>query len=45
MAIVTYLDAQPLAQDSGPGPAGNGPAIPTAGALTAHRPSLGPAPS
>ena len=44
MAIVTYLDAQPLAQDSGPGPAGNGPAIPTAGALTAHRPLGGPGP-
>ena len=44
MAIVTYLDAQPLAQDSGPGRAGNGPAIPTAGALTAHRPLSGPGP-
>ncbi len=44
MAIVTYLDARPLAQDSGPGRAANGPAIPTAEALTAHRPLSGPGP-
>ena len=41
---MTYLDAEPLAQDSGPGRAGNGPAIPTAEALTAHRPLSGPGP-
>jgi uncharacterized protein len=48
VANVTYLDSQPLAQDSGSGSEGRpetapaGPAIPTAGALTAHRPLGGP---
>ena len=48
MANVTYLDSQPLAQDSGSGSEGRpetapaGPAIPTAGALTAHHPLGGP---
>jgi len=45
VANVTYLDAQQLAEDSGPGrpeTAPAGPAIPTAGALTAHHPLGGP---
>jgi len=43
LANVTHLDAQPLATDSAwPGA---GPAVPTAGALTAHRPPGGPGPA
>jgi hypothetical protein len=38
---VTYLDRTPIAEDTGSARDGSGPAIPTAGALTAHRPLPG----
>ena len=39
---MTYLDRTPRAEDTGSARAGSGPAIPAAGALTAHRPLAGP---